>query len=101
MEWLVRTRPSGWSLPDLVQEIFDSGCHLAPVGRGKRVDEPIDTVNYCQNPEAILAASGALPAESNAEGKRAMEETEWRTWQKICLGKAFLPCSDISWFCLR
>ena len=46
MEWLVRTRPSGWSLPDLVQEIFDSGCHLAPVGRGKRVDEPIDPVNY-------------------------------------------------------
>ena len=79
MEWLVRTRPSGWPSPDLVQEIFDSGCHLAPVGRGKRVDEPIDTVSYCQNPEATLAASAVLPAESNAGGKWAMEETEWRT----------------------
>ena len=79
MEWLVRTRPSGWPSSDLVQEIFDSGCHLAPVGRGKRVDEPIDIVNYCQNPEATLAASAVLPAESNAGEKWAMDETEWRT----------------------
>ena len=34
MELLVRPRSSGWPSPDLVMEIFDSGCHLAPVGRG-------------------------------------------------------------------
>jgi len=78
MEWLVRMRPSGWPSSDLVQEIFDAGCHLAPVGRAKRVDEPIDIVNYCQNPEVTLAASAVPPAESNVEGKWAVEETEWR-----------------------
>jgi len=78
MEWLVRKRPSGWPPSHLVQELFDSGCHLAPVGRGKRVNEPIGTVTYCQNPEATLAALAVLPAESNAGGKLSMEETEWR-----------------------
>lgn len=38
MEWLVRLRPSGWLSPELVQEIFDSGCHLAPFGRGNRFE---------------------------------------------------------------
>ena len=78
MEWLVRPRPSGWPSSDLVQEIFESGCHLAPVGRGKRLDEPIDVFNYCQNPEATVASSSVLPTESNKE-KWSMEETEWRT----------------------
>ncbi len=41
MDWLVRPRKSGWPSPALVQDIFDSGCHLAPVGRGKRVCEPV------------------------------------------------------------
>ena len=78
MEWLVRPHPSGWPSSDLIQEIFDSGCHLAPVGRGKRLDEPVTMLNYVQNPAATLTSSTVLPLESN-EGKWAMDETEWRT----------------------
>jgi len=78
MEWLVRLRPSGWPSPELVQEIFESGCHLAPVGRGKRLDEPVETLYYCQNPELPVTSSKALATDNN-EGKRAMDEMEWRT----------------------
>lgn len=74
MEWLVRSRPSGWPSSELVQEVFDSGCHLAPVGRGKRIDEPIDTFVYYQNP----GQSATNSATTDPEGKWAMEETEWR-----------------------
>ena len=79
MEWLVRSRPTGWPSPDLVMEIFDSGCHLAPVGRGKRLDEPVDVVTYCQNPEITLATSAVPAFGDNAEGVWAMDEAEWRT----------------------
>lgn len=79
MEWLVRSRPSGWPSSDLVMEIFDSGCHLAPVGRGKRLDEPVDVATYCQNPEITLTTSAVPAADDNSEGVWAMEETEWRT----------------------
>ena len=79
MEWLVRPRPSGWPSSDLVMAIFDSGCHLAPVGRGKRLDEPVNIANYCQNPEITLATSTVPVAGSNTEGLWVMEETEWRT----------------------
>ena len=41
MEWLVRMLPSGWPSSELVQEIFDSGCHLAPVGRGSVLVSPL------------------------------------------------------------
>lgn len=79
MEWLVRPRPSGWPSSDLVMEIFDSGCHLAPVGRGKRIADPVNIANYCQNPEITLAKSTVPVAGSNTEGVWVMEETEWRT----------------------
>ncbi|XP_068760083.1 uncharacterized protein [Montipora capricornis] len=79
MEWLVRPRPSGWPSSDLVMEIFDSGCHLAPVGRGKRLNDPVNVVNYCQNPEITLATSTVPVACSSTEGVWTMEETEWRT----------------------
>ena len=63
MEWLVRPRPSGWPSSELVQEIFESGCHLAPVG----------------NPEAALANS-LLPSATEDSGEKwVMDETEWRT----------------------
>ena len=78
MEWLVRPRPSGWPSPELVQEIFDSGCHLAPVGRGKRIDEPVETLYYCQKPELSITSSKIPPVNDNRE-KSAMDETEWRT----------------------
>ena len=102
MEWLVRMRPSGWPSSDLVKEIFDFGYHLAPIRRGKRFGEHIDTLNYCQNPEVSLPASSVLPAESmlkeNGPWKKPNGERPFH-WQKISLGKAFLPCSDTSWFC--
>jgi len=78
MEWLVRPRPSGWPSPELVQQIFDSGCHLAPVGRGKRLDEPVESLYYYQNPELSVTSSTALATDNN-EGKRVMDQTEWRT----------------------
>ena len=94
MEWLIRPRPSGWPSPDLIMEIFDSGCHLAPVGRGKRLDEPVDIIDYCQNPELTQASSTVLAAESNADGNSFMEETEWRTSFSLAenkLGKSVSP----------
>ena len=72
-------RLSGWPSSGLVHETFDCGCYLAPVGRGKCYGEPIDTMNYCQTPEATLATLAVIPAESNAGGKWAMKETKWRT----------------------
>ena len=79
MEWLSRPRPSGWPSSELVQEIFESGCHLAPVGRGKRLEEPVDVFNYCRNPEATLANSLLPSATEDSCEKWAMDETEWRT----------------------
>ena len=79
MEWLIRPRPSGWPSSELVQEIFESGCHLAPVGRGKRLEEPVDVFNYCRNPEATLANSSLPSATEDSCEKWAMDETEWRT----------------------
>ena len=78
MEWLIRSHPSGWPSSDLVQEIFDSGCHLAPVGRGKRLNEPVDIANYCQNPEVTVTSSTELPVESNEGTDWVMDGTEWK-----------------------
>ena len=93
MEWLVRTRPSGWSSPELVQEIFDSGCHLVPVGRGKRFEEPVDILSYCQIPELPVASSAGLNAKYN-EGKLVMDNTEWKTSFSVAenkLGESVSP----------
>ena len=59
MEWLIRPRPSGWPSVDLIQEIFDSGCHLAPCGRGRRIHEPVEMLKYFQNPELYDGGSTA------------------------------------------
>ena len=94
MEWLVRPRPSGWPSSELVQEIFESGCHLAPVGRGKRLEEPVDVFNYCRNPEATLANSTLPSATEDSCEKWAMDETEWRTSFSLAenkLGKSVSP----------
>lgn len=93
MEWLVRPRPSGWPSPVLVQEIFDCGCHLAPVGRGTRFEEPVDILSYCQNPELSVASSGGLKAEYN-EGELVMDNTEWKTSFSVAenkLGESVSP----------
>lgn len=94
MEWLVRPRPSGWPLPDLVQEIFDSGCHLAPVGRGKRLHEPVESLYYYQNPEMSVTSSTALGTD------RTMEKGSWIKrngghpfhWPKISSERVCPPC---------
>ena len=94
MEWLSRPRPSGWPSPELVQEIFESGCHLAPVGRGKRLEEPVDVFNYCRNPEATLANSLLPSATEDSSDKWVMDETEWRTSFSLGenkLGKSVSP----------
>ena len=94
MEWLVRPRPSGWPSSELVQEIFESGCHLAPVGRGKRLEEPVDGFNYCRNPEATLANSLLPSATEESNDKWGMDETEWRTSFSLGenkLGKSVSP----------
>ena len=99
MEWLVRPRPSGWPSSELVQEIFEAGCHLAPVGRGKRFKEPVDACHYMRNPvEATLASSPVLRKlfssnEDNSE-KWVMDETEWRNSFSLAenkLGESVLP----------
>lgn len=94
MEWLVRPRPSGWPLPDLVQEIFDSGCHLTPVGREKRLDEPVESLYYYQNPEMSVTSSTALGTD------RTMEKGSWIKrngghpfhWPKISSERVCPPC---------
>ena len=94
MEWLVRPRPSGWPSSELVQEIFESGCHLAPVGRGKRLEEPVDGFNYCRNPEATLANSLLPSVTEDSSEKWMMDETEWRTSFSLGenkLGKSVSP----------
>ena len=94
MEWLSRPRPSGWPSSELVQEIFESGCHLAPVGRGKRLEEPVDVFNYCRNPEATLANSLLPSATEDSCEKWAMDETEWRTSFSLAenkLGESMSP----------
>ena len=93
MEWLVRPRPSGWPSPELVQEIFDSGCHLAPVGRGTRFEKPVDILSYCQNPELSVASSAGLKEEYN-EGMLVMDNTEWKTSFSVAenkLGESVSP----------
>ena len=93
MEWLVRPRPSGWPSSELVQEIFESGCHLAPVGRGKRLEDPVDFYSYCNKPEEAVVCSLVVPTEGNEE-KRFMDQTEWRNSFSLAenkLGESVLP----------
>ena len=52
-------------------------------------------MNYCQNPEATLPASAVLPAESSAEGKWAMEETEWTTSFSLAENKPWESISSV------
>ena len=79
MEWLVRPRPSSWPSPELVQEIFESGCHLAPVGRGKLLEDPVDAFRYMRNPaEASPENCSVHRTGTNNGNKWVMDETEWR-----------------------
>ncbi len=70
MDWLTRPRKSGWPSPALVQDIFDSGCHLAPFGRGKRACEPVDREEYRANPAKVTSK------QSQEVDKNTMDESE-------------------------
>ena len=72
MDWLIRPRKSGWPSPVLVLNIFDSGCHLAPVGRGKRAFEPVEREEYISNPRAAISQQNQEVEETT------MDEREWR-----------------------
>ena len=92
MEWLIRPRVSGWPSPALVQEILESSCHLAPVGRGKRFREPIELLEYTKTPES--AASSRATEDEHCEEKMSMDETEWRTSFSLAenkLGQSMSP----------
>ena len=73
MDWLIRPRKSGWPSPALVQEIFYSGCHLAPVGKGQRASEPVERVDYLANPGLVTSTR----SQQGGEGT-VMDEREWR-----------------------
>ena len=98
MEWLVRPRPSGWPSAELVQEIFDSGCQLAPVGRGKRLDEPIDVLVYCKNPE-LSVPSSAMADPKKKWAMNAQNGEHHFHWQKTSLERVFHTCNDTLWYC--
>ena len=70
-KWLHRERV--WPSPEVVQQIRDCGCHLAPVGRGKRAPETVKL-------EGDFADAQAENFKQNqeSEGERTMDETEWR-----------------------
>ncbi len=88
VDWLIRPRKSGWPPPELVQSIFDSGCHLAPVGRGKRTCEPIKRKEYLTNPGYVTSK------QSQEVEKTTMDEHEWRISFSVAenkLGQSLSP----------
>ncbi|XP_001638831.2 uncharacterized protein LOC5518910 isoform X1 [Nematostella vectensis] len=81
MEWLERVRPNGWPSPEIVKEIFEQGCHLAPVGRGKHLTQPEDALQYIKHPGITEAQSSAIAATEGGARKEdgnQMDEREWR-----------------------
>ena len=95
MEWLIRPRPSGWPSVNLMQEIVDSGCHLAPRGRGRRIHEPVEVLKYCQNPELSDVGSTAQASSSvSKDCRKIMDNTEWKTSFSVAenkLGESVSP----------
>ena len=87
MEWLTRDkeeRPHGWPSPDIVQDVFEGGCHIAPVGRGKRSREPLALLEYARSP----STQAPVPGDRNG-----MDENEWRVSFSVAENKlaATLP----------
>ena len=65
--------------PEPVQEIFESGCYLALVGRGKRLEDPVDAFRYLRNPaEASSENCSVHRTETNDGNKLVMDQTKWR-----------------------
>ena len=63
----------GWPSSELgTEEIFESGCHLALAGRGKRVREPVEREEYLANPGEVTSTH------RKEAGETHMDESEWR-----------------------
>lgn len=91
MEWLVRHRTGPWPTPDLIQEVFESGCHIAPVRRGKRHQEPIDPYKYHRDP---IMASCQGSHDHDSQDVSSMDATEWRLSFSVAenkLGQSVTP----------
>jgi len=89
MEWLTRERyerPHNWPSPDLIQDIFECGCHIAPVGRGKRMREPLELLEYARKP----SAQALVP-----DGPSQMNENEWRVSFSVAENKLAATLSPI------
>ncbi|KAK3710369.1 hypothetical protein QZH41_002800 [Actinostola sp. cb2023] len=92
MEWLVRPRPGSWPSPELVQDVFESGCHIAPVGRGTREQDPMDILQYVADPTE--ASTSKQSPDSPGESSSSMDETEWRLSFSVAenkLGQSVTP----------
>ena len=89
MEWLTRDRnerPHNWPSPDLIQDIFECGCHVAPVGRGKRMREPLELLEYARKP----SAEAPIP-----DGPNEMNEIEWRVSFSVAENKLAVTLSPV------
>lgn len=91
MEWLVRPRPSSWPSPDLIQDIIESGCHIAPVGRGARTRDPVTTLDYVKSPSAAQPSSETI----GATNEMSMDETEWRISFSVAENKLAASVSPV------
>ncbi|KAK3710368.1 hypothetical protein QZH41_002799 [Actinostola sp. cb2023] len=92
MEWLVRPRPGSWPSPELLQDVFESGCHIAPVGRGTREQDPMDLLQYVADPTE--ASTSKQNPDSPGESSSSMDETEWRLSFSVAenkLGQSVTP----------
>ena len=87
--WLEHTHERVWPSSAVVQQICDSGCHLAPVGRGKRASEAV------HRKEDLVISGGVDSTQSQKrEEEIIMDETEWRisfSFAEDILGQSLSP----------
>ena len=95
--WLVRPSPSGWPSSELVQEIFETNCHLDSVGRGKRLEDLVDFYSYCNKPEEAVVCSLVVPTEGNEERGSWIKPNGVPPfpWLKINSEKVCYPCNGM------
>ena len=85
MEWLVRSRSNMWPAAEVIQNIFDCGCHLAPVGRGIRTENPCSLLNVLKQPEMY---------KNRSNDSDQMDNNEWRISFSVAenkLGQSLYP----------
>ena len=91
MEWLVRPRSYSWPSPDLIQDIIESGCHIAPVGRGVRTRDPVTTLDYMKCPNAGQPGLDSI----GAAKEMIMDEIEWRISFSVAENKLAASVSPV------